>query len=272
MKKNIIYVFAIIIVFSSSGCKNENPTITLAPETIEAPQFSAATKTSLEVYRNGKTYEIIIGYDMGRAPFYSAPVSAPPATWSESIIDGAEIEAYADFDNDGEMEIIVSKFSCGTYCPNWLLAYKYDFVNDKYFLADELYADLKIPNDLNNDGKPEFPLYNGFCFRWCTHGTQSLSALTILGYDGNKFLDITTDFPELIQEDAARLLELSQANEKDVAYITLPGYLFNMYRLGKLAEGIKDFNKVCNEVIKSYDCENFRLDVEKSIMEYKFIQ
>ena len=272
MKNIIIYIVSAIITFSASGCGTPNPTIALTPEEAENSQFSAATKTSLEVYRNGKTYEIVIGYDMGHAPFYSTPVSAPPTTWSESMIDGAQIEVYDDFDNDDEREIIVSKSSCGTYCINWLLAYKYDPVNDKYFLADELYADLQIPKDLNDDGMPEFPLYGGFCFRWCTRGTESLSALTILGYDGNKFSDVTTEFPQLIQEDSVRLLQLSEENDRDAVYITLPGYLFNMYRLGKLDEGRKVFDDVCISVIESYDCENFRLEAEKSIMEYKFIR
>lgn len=270
MKNFIRYAFLIIVIFSISGCKNQNPTTSLTPKEIEESQFSAATKTSLEVYRNGKTYEIVIGYDMGNAPFYSTPVSIPPATWSESIIDGAEIEAYADFDNDGEREIIVSKFSCGTYCVSWLLAYKYDSLNDNYFLVDELSANLRERTDINNDGDSEFLLYNGFCFRWCTHAMEA-SALTILKFDGNRFSDITIKFPDLIQKDATRLLQLSKGNGQDAA-IALAGYLFNMYRLGKLDEGRKVFNEVCITAIKNNDCESFRLDVEKSILEYKFRQ
>lgn len=270
MKKNIIYIFLAIIIFSGSGCGNLSQTTPVTPEEIDAPHFFAATKTSLEVYRNGKTYEILIGYDMGRAPFYATPVGEIPKVWSENYADGAGIEVSSDFDNDGEREIIVSKFSCGTYCVSWLLAYKYDSLNDNYFLVDELSARLSNSTDINNDGVYEFLLYDGFCFRWCTHAMEA-SALTILKFDGNRFSDITSEFPDLIQEDAARLLQLSKGNRQD-AEIALAGYLFNMYRLGKLDEGRKVFNEVCITAIKTNNCEGFRLDVEKSILGYKFRQ
>jgi hypothetical protein len=246
MKKNIIYAFAIIFVFSSSGCKNENPTITLTPETIEAPQFSAETRTLLKVDRNGEIYEI----------------------------DGSKIETLSDFNKDGESEIIVSKISCGTYCVSWLTAYNYVPIRDHYAVSDELGVSLRKQIDLNNDNIPEFIIFDGYCFRgWCHRPTEA-SALTILGYDGSRFSDITVNFPELIQEDAIRLLELSKTRKDQLAYIALPGYLFNMYRLDKIGEGRKTFNEVCNTVTKpgNITCDNFLLEVEESILEYKLRQ
>jgi len=270
MRKIVIYAFIAIVCFSISACENYAPAV--SPEKIGEPQFSVAKKTSLEVYRNGKSYEIVIGYDSGRAPFYATPTGKSPEKWSETVVDGAEIESYSDFDKDGEAEIVVSKFSCGTYCVNWLLAYKYNSANDNYFVADEIGVDLKEQIDLDHDSIPEFIVYDGFCFRWCSHGTQAYSALTILEYNGDEFSDATAQFPELVQEDANRLLDLSKTNEHDSAYITLPGYLFNMYRLDKIEEGRRVFNEVCNTVIKSEstDCESFRLEVEESILGYKF--
>jgi hypothetical protein len=272
MKKIVIPVFAIIIYFSISACGSVKPAIIASPDATSEAQFAAAIKTSLEVSRNGKIYEIVVGYDTGRAPSYSTPVGEFPTAWSESVADGAELESYADLDKDGESEIVVSKISCGTYCVYWLLIYEYDSANDSYIVADEIGADVKERTDINNDGIPEFIVYDGFCFRWCTHATQVYSALTILGYTNGKFSDETAKFPESIEVDAKRLLELSKTNDRDSAYITLPGYLFNMYRLGKIDEGRLVFDEVCNSVIKpkSSDCQSFRLEVEKSILEYKF--
>ena len=233
-------------MFSSSGCKTQDPIIALMPEKTEKSEAPAATRTSVKVNRNGKIYEI----------------------------EGSKIESQSDFNKDGESEIIISKINCGASCVSWLTAYKYDLSRDSYFVSDELSVSLREQIDLNNDNIPEFIIYDGYCFRgWCTRPTES-SALTILEFDGNRFLDTTVNFPKLIQEDAKRLLELSKTREDQLANIALPGYLFNMYRLNKMDEGREVFNEVCNTVIKPEDitCEDFRLEVEESILEYKLRQ
>lgn len=270
MKKNIIYMFTTIIIFS--GCNNLSQNTPATSGEIDTPQFSAATKNSLEVYRNGKTYEILIGYSMGRAPFYATPVGETPKTWSENYADGAQIEASSDFDEDGEMEILVSAFVCGANCSFRLMVYEYDSINDEYFMSDEIWGSLREYTDFNKDGKPEFTLYEyGFCFR-CSRASDALAALLILNYKEGKFIDVSAEFPELIQEEADAFLHSAINNEQDAAYIFLPGYLYNMYRLGKMDEGRPIFNRVCKEVIKpqNTNCESFRLEVEESILEYKF--
>lgn len=271
MKKNIIYIITVIIIFSSSGCSNLNQTAPVISEEIDTPQFFAATKHSLEVYRNGKTYEILIGYDIGRN---ASSIGEAPKTWSENYADGAQIEASSDFDNDSEMEILVSAFVCGANCSERLMVYEYDSVNDNYFVSDEIWARLREYTDFNKDGTPEFTFYEyGFCFR-CSNATDALSALAILQYKEGKFVDVSIEFPEQIQEHADRFLNSAINNEQDAAYIYLPGYLYDMYRLDKMEEGRVVFDEVCKNVLNldSNDCTSFRIEVEKSILEYKILK
>ena len=265
---SLLYIFTCVWI---SGCSNI-PVATTNPTSHSEPQFAVSKKTSLEVYRNGKAYEILIGYSMGRAPFYATPVGETPKTWSENYADGAQIEAFSDFDNDGEMEILVSAFVCGANCSDRLMVYEYDSVNDTYFVSDEIWARLREYTDFNKDGTPEFTLYEyGFCFR-CSNASNALSALAILQYKEGKFVDVSLEFPEQIQEHADRFLNSAINNEQDAAHIYLPGYLYDMYRLGKMEEGRVVFDEVCNNVLKPYsiDCASFRMEVEKSILEYKF--
>ncbi len=277
MKQFIVSLFYILACVGISACTSPQ-VATTSPTSISAPQFAVSKKTSLEIYRNGKVYEILIGYSMGRAPFYATPVGETPKKWSETYADGAQIEAYSDFDNDDEMEILVSAFACGANCSDRLMVYEYDPVNDTYFVSDEIWARLRDYTDFNKDGTPEVTLYeNGFCFR-CSHASDALSALTILRYDEGKFVDVSTEFPELIQQNADSFLKSAKSNEQDAADIFLPGYLFNMYRLGEIEEARQIFDQVCISVIKpnrssssfEFDCVKFRADVEKSITEYKF--
>lgn len=264
----MFYIFVGIFITACNNTQVANATST----NISEPQFAVSKKTSLEIYRDGKAYEILIGYSMGRASFYATPVGETPKMWVENYADGAQIEAFSDFDNDGEMEILVSAFVCGANCSERLMVYEYNPVNDTYFVSDEIWARLREYADFNKDGKPEFTLYEyGFCFR-CSNASDALSALAILQYKEGKFVDVSIEFPKQIQEHADRFLNSAINNEQDAAHIYLPGYLYDMYRLGKMEEGRIVFDEVCNNVLKphSIDCTSFRMEVEKSILEYKF--
>ncbi len=276
MKHFIISLCCILTCVWLSACSSQ--VAIASPTSTAVPQFAVSKKTSLEIYRNGKAYEVLIGYSMGRAPFYATPVGEPPKVWSETYADGAQIEAYSDFDNDGEMEILVSAFSCGANCSDRLMVYEYNPANDTYFVSDEIWARLREYTDFNKDGMPEFTLYeNGFCFR-CSNASDALSALTILQYDNGNFVDVSTEFPEIIQQNANSYLKSAKSNEQDSAEIFLSGYMFFMFRLGKMEEARQVFDQVCRSIIKpnrssssfEFDCAKFRADVEKAIMEYKF--
>jgi hypothetical protein len=294
MKKIIVHSFAIIIYFSISACSSlasfssmnvtpspseintQIPTATPLPSpTSSIPKVPALVKTTLEFYRNGKTYEIIVGYDVGKAFFYATPrPEFPTEKWEKAGANSAELERYGDLDYDGETEFIVSLLYCGAGCAESIQIYEYDVKNDKYYVADEFYTAVNEYTDINSDGSLEL-ITTGFC-SYCRGG--GYSALEILRYENGKFVDVTTEFPELIQKDAEKFLELSKANEDDDAYVALPVYLYDMYRLGKMNEARPIFDNICADVVKqplmpyhgySQDCVEIRTSAEKLIKEFK---
>lgn len=294
MKKVIYYLLAIIIFLSISACSiSTSPSLNMTPSlsvtespapivtqtpspTSSTPEVPALVKTSLEFYRNGKTYEIIVGYAVGDAFGYATPRPKFPEKWFEAGANSAELERYGDFDYDGEREFIVSLMYCGAYCSESIQVYEYDAKNDKYNVADEFgtkYPAVDEYVDINVDQSLEIITSNfGFCYN-CSTASLALSALMILRYENSKFVDVTTEFPELIFQDADLFLESAKANEQDAAAITLPAYLYNMYRLGRIDEARPIFDHVCAIVLKpnlsNFDCAQFRTKVEKAITEFK---
>jgi hypothetical protein len=79
-------------------------------------------------------------------------------------------------------------------------------------------------------------------------------------------VDVTTEFPELIQQDADRDLKSAKENEQNAAHITLPAYLYNMYQLARRKEAPLVFDQVCADAVKpSFDCTEVQSSVEKEI-------
>jgi len=300
MKKIIIHSFAIIIYFSISACGSSTsfssveitpslsatntpiPSVTPLPSpTSSTPEVPALVKTTLEFYRDGKTYEIIVGYAVGNAFFYATPrPEFPKEKWEKAGANSAELKRYGDFDNDGETEFIVSLMYCGAYCSEAIRIYKYDAVNDNYFSADEFGANAPAVvdyTDINKDGNPELLTDNyGFCYQ-CSSYSVVFSAITIMRYEQGKFTDVTKDFPELIQQDADKFLESSKtnANNQDAGYITLASYFYDMYRLNKTDEAIPVFNQICASVIKpsmqnsDFTCNKYKSEVETAIHDFE---
>jgi hypothetical protein len=239
-------------------------------------------KTTLEFYRDGKTYEIIVGYAVGNAFFYATPRPEFPAEkWDKAGANSAELERYGDFDNDGETEYIVSLMYCGAYCSESIQIYEYDVVSDLYYVAAEFgakYPAVDNYTDFNSDGNPEIITANyGFCYQ-CSGASAALATLLVLRYENGKFTDVSREYPELLLEEADKFLESAKANEQDSATILLPAYLYNMYRLNEIEEGNAIFVQVCKTVILSSrsnsdfqfnDCGQFLIDVEKAIKEFE---
>ncbi len=297
MKKIILHSFAIIIYSLISACSSSAPFPTATPNasatytpipsivpslspTSSTPQVPGLVKTTLEFYRGGKTYEIIVGYDVGNAFFYATPrPEFPSEKWDKAGANSAEFERYGDFDNDGETEYIVSLMYCGAYCSESIQIYEYDEVTDSYYVADEFgakYPAVDNYTDLNNDGNPEIITANyGFCYQ-CGGAVAALATFMILRYENGNFVDISNEFPDLIQQEADKFLKSAIENTHD-STILLPAYLYNMYRLEKMNEARPVFDQVCKTVIApnrsnsdyKFDCDQFIIDVEKSIQEFE---
>lgn len=288
MKRTYINLYLAISVLVMNACDNAsslspietNTTIsqiTSSPSTI--PGAPALVKTTLEFYREGKTYEIILGFAAGEAFAYATPPLKLSEEQSKEVgLSKADIKRYGDFDKDGEFEYIISLMYCSGYCLEEIRIYEYDFSKDSYYIADsfeDIFPATQAYEDLNKDGNPELVTTSFFCYQ-CEQMQRYLAAPTILRYKNGKFVDVTTEFPELIQKDAESSLTSAKANKEFASFYALPSYLYDMYRLGKINEARPIFDQVCKTVIMphlessnvEFDCHKFRNNVEKYIQEF----
>jgi len=251
--------------------------------TSQTPEVRALVKKSIEFYRNGKTYEVVVGYNAGDVFWNVTPKPVLPKKYDEVGWGTPKLNGYADFDKDGETEFYVSVYYCGgSGCSTELRLYKYDRGQDQYIVADHVSSgELRIDRyeDLNQDGNPEIIVSGmGYCL-YGDAGDKVFSVVTVLRFEKGKITDVTKEFPSVIAEDAEHNLSFSKTDggHQGVAELLLASYLYDMSRLGLLDEARPNFDQVCNDVVKprkekagrSIDCLEFRAEVETDIQKYE---
>lgn len=291
--QKLALLLVLIITLLISSCVpnfvNETPKLpTITPEntltftpTIDVG-LPAYTSTNIEIIRNGKKYSILLGYDMGEAFWYVTP-RPDENLFTDGIrnISFANIKRYGDFDNDGELEYLVSVSGRGAIAYEAIFAIDYDKKKDEYRIFDEIgFRNSTSWNDIESDGIPEIIAKD-------EHYISRFSAtvfapLKIFHYDGEKFIGVTQTYPDLIEEDVKHWLEMINNDawgqgQFDSIYAS---YLADMYLLDKKDEGIKVFLELCKSryipYIKIYNpdstlnCGDFLLRVQDSLKEYGY--
>jgi hypothetical protein len=282
-------VFLSLLVFFLLSCSSSTsypvlkPTNTSQPTPTEIPQTlkTGYLKTSLEVVRNGKTYDVVIGYDAGSGWRYDAPELDYPKWFDSSPqAQGVMLHWAGDVDLDGELEFFVQIYNCGAYCTGAIQVYDYDPVIDEYRLFDEFYgkSPIKEYKDIDSDGNPEM-ISGDEEFERVVGATATLafSPIMVYRYERGEMMVVTKEFPELIQKDAEHWLDGSRTNAWDQGYGFLPlaSYLYDMYLLDKSDEGVRVFNEICATYVKpamsnpDWNCDKYLLDVQELILRFQ---
>lgn len=282
MKRLIILlqIFLISACFSFPTTPITTPIPTDIPTTSTIIPDSLNTgyiKTTLEVVREGKVYEVVISYDTGDGFRYGAPKLEYPnwiGTFPQSGYE--EIHWANDLDNDGEIEFIIELSYCGASCASVVQVYDYDKRLDTYRVFDEFYGSLSEEySDINKDGNPEIISKDLNVFSHISQ--EAFSPIIIYQYIDNEIKTVTRDYPSLIEEDVKHWIEGIKSDGWGqgagvVAYALAP-YLYNMYLLEKIEEGNKSFQNMCLTYIKpnignpDWNCEEYFLLVQELIFE-----
>ncbi len=262
------------------------PTATVAPIATEQIAYEnyGVMQTSLEIVRDGKTYEMFLGYIPDKLFLNGAPTQELPTKYSaNSWIGLATIEWVGDIDLDGETEYIVEILYCGTSCSSRVEVIHYDPTKDEYRAFASLDIASNNPDeysDLDGDGNPEI-VTKDFDYNLNVGGCgmcMAVSPIKIYHYDGNqkKFIDVTSQFPKLVQNDAdTSLKSIKEHYEENADDLMLASYLYDMYILGKQQEGITTFSRVCLQYVKptienpNWTCDKYLSEVEKVLLEMK---
>ncbi len=243
-------------------------TVTAIPEstptyvpTVNA-ELPAYTSTSLEIIRDGKKYNILLGYDIGEAFWYVTPhPEVNIDQWYGNVrnITSANIQRYGDFDHDGETEYLLSTYGRAAIGYILILAIDYDQFKDEYRVFDELgfrVSCFERWDDIEKDGIPEIVGKDeNFHYESGGGGADSVfSPIKIFRYNGQKFIGVTQEYPDLIVQDAERWLEAidNDAWGQGQFESIYASYLADMYLLGKQDEGILVFSELCTNRLTPY--------------------
>ena len=290
----LILISVLLVSSCASNTINEShktPTVTTTPEntltitpTIDA-ELPAYTSTTLEIIRNGEKYSVLLGYDIGEAFFYATPrPDVDMSNWYGDTrnVRSANIERYGDFDHDGENEYFVSAYGRGAIGYVLILAIDYDQLKDEYKVFDEIgfrASCFEQWDDVEKDGIPEIIAKDeDFHYESGGGGADSVfSPIKILRYDGEKFVGVTKEYPDLIEQNANHWLEAiendawGQGQFKSI----YASYLADMYLLGKKDEGIEVFSELCakrlipyiksNNSESTWSCDEYLISVKDAL-------
>ncbi len=298
MHKWIFSILGLMLITSCVPLENQETAIseprpsfvpentpTLIP-TVNA-ELPGYTSTSLEIIRNGKKYSVLLGYQTGEAFWRVTPhPDINMSNWYGDVRQtrSANLEWYGDFDNDGETEYLVSSYALGNTLYISILAIDYDKPNDEYRIFDEI--GFRAPcferwDDIEKDGIPEIVGKDeGYHYASGGGGADSVfSPIKIFRYNGQEFISVTQEYPDLIEQDAQHWLEAidNDAWGQGQFGTIYASYLADMYLLGKQEEGIKVFSELCTSRFIPYvkdinpestlNCDEFLIRVKNALIE-----
>lgn len=299
MRKWIVLFAGLMLIVASCSPKTPveiTPTISTATVTPKStptstptlvPNLPPHTTTSLEIVRNNKQYRVLLGYDKGEVMFRQTPQPEFDdfQQYDDILnIDMANLEWYGDFDNDGETEYFLTVYGRGAYLTLMVLVIDYDASKDEYRVFDGV--SFRAPcfddwKDIENDGIPEI-IAKDIEFHYANGGGGAdsvFSPIKIYRYDGQSFVGVTQEYPDLIEENAEHWLEAieNDAGGQGQFSSIYAAYLADMYMLGKRDEGIEVFIELCNsrfvpyieEINSDYPlrCDEFLTTVQDALKE-----
>jgi len=177
-----------------------------------------------------------------------------------------------DLDNDGKKEILINMFSGGAHCCTNLYAGK--IINNKFQFTDSILWGNSFYEieDLNKDKKFQVLGMNDMFAYAFTNYAQSQFNILIFGYANNKFVNVTKNFPKLIEEEISKMTEeLKQFQGPEFKCPELNEDTFNTDAgavKAILAVIVADYSTL-GEIQKGYDIVN---EIYKCPDKEKFIQ
>ena len=112
-----------------------------------------------------------------------------------------------DLDNDGKKEILIEMYSGGAHCCTSL--YAGEITNSRFVFTDSVMWGNSFYEieDINNDGKYEISGVNDMFAYAFTNYAESKFSLLIYGFENNKFVNVTKDFPSRLTDNINWLRE-----------------------------------------------------------------
>ncbi|MEM7335805.1 MAG: hypothetical protein AAF490_27250 [Chloroflexota bacterium] len=113
-----------------------------------------------------------------------------------------------DIDSNGEIEAVFDTDTYGSHCCNHIFVVYYDSETETYVsssIITQYWRNYLEMIDLEEDGHPEFVTTNTVFYAIQPNccGAEQFSPIQIFRFDMNQLNDVTTDYPDLLEADAA---------------------------------------------------------------------
>jgi hypothetical protein len=153
---------------------------------IDVGYFQGFNYTGINIFRDGKSYN----YSFGDF---------------KDFANSIEVIEVNDLDGDNEIDLLLKLSACGANCSGNYQVLYYDPELDKYISTEPL-ARSKITPIAYPDGNSSKKLYvtrEESLISKFSNPISSIGPIQILEYKDNKFHDITKDYNQIVEEDAA---------------------------------------------------------------------
>lgn len=160
-------------------------------------------------------------------------ICAPQATGKASSVH------VIDLDDTGEPNVVLDLYTGGAHCCSVEQVFTFDPGTSTYAMTEHNFGDpgARI-QDLNHDRHFEFVTADDrFAYAFTDFAASGLP-LQILAFSGNRFQDVTKDYPKLIRKDAATWLKAFKGMARDHysdSVGVIAAWAADEYRLGKSA-------------------------------------
>lgn len=170
------------------------------------PQAAHADSVSVEIYPDENFTQLMIRITQDDVPDMESNFEQFVFSGSSEIVPtySAKITAVQDQDQDGFAEIILEVTGRGMRCCDYVVVL-YRTQDVKQYRPTNYIERERRPQviDLDGDGKLEFVTLNTpYNALMGGMGVDPLSPLQVFRYDNEAIVDVTNQYPELVEEDA----------------------------------------------------------------------
>jgi len=177
---------------------------------------------------------------------------------------------FSDFEKDGDPEITLGIETPGTSCCTLVFVLYFDKSSGKYLNSDVLvnkWTLSPVLADVNQDGVEEIIRHNEDFYNSMggVGSGAAISPIQVITFSDGELIDASDQFPEIIEEDAERLLDII-VDYDDCSGTLWSCYMVQMSVLGRLDEGWEFFEDFCSHWGDQYYeiAEGVRVNLELS--------
>jgi hypothetical protein len=272
----VLFIFLALYVVSCTPTKKPIE-FEFEKSYIDVGYYQGFNYAGINIFRNGKSYN----YSFGDF---------------KDFANSIEVIEVNDLDGDNEIDLLLKLSACGANCSGHYQVLYYDPELDKYISTEPLARSKITPIDYRN-GNSSKKLYvtrEDSLISKFSNPISSIGPIQILEYTDNRFHDITNEYIQIVEEDAAyweariRNVDIYMTeeytkftgirnfkerevydteNESSLHVLYYVSYVSDMCLIEKCEKGWDTYNKYCAEdkYLSTETCKRFEESIKLAL-------